>query len=142
MEAIHEPRDHAKAISDFEGTVFAGGPSEVPTGLGLRQSSGPFTWCASRGACPKLRRAPNVAHILGNETPESRRDSITQPRVARHELPWVWVFGGPANPNGVAWALATGGCNPPPAPMSFIVVGVEANLLRFSQGTSCLPTLG
>src|SRR5258708_27253254 len=74
-----------------------------------------------------------INHISEREIPESRRDSITQPRVARHELPWVGVFGGSANPNGVASNKRQHGCNP---------VGVEADLAPFSQGSSCLATLG
>jgi len=40
--------------------------------------------------------------IRANVSVESRRDSATKPRVARHELPWESYWIDPFNPNGVA----------------------------------------
>src|SRR5258708_2201288 len=74
-----------------------------------------------------------VAHISGREIRESRRDSITRPRVARHELAWVKVFGRSANPNGLVSNRCQHRFNP---------VGIEADFERFPQGSSCLATLG
>ena len=63
---------------------------------------------------------------------ESQRDSVSMPRVASRELPWVnRVLGG--NPNGVA---ATCGGTEAATPLGLTVAG------RFSQGSSRLATLG
>jgi hypothetical protein len=38
---------------------------------------------------------------------QSQRDCVLQPRVVRHELPWVRIGKNAINPNGVAPLLAT-----------------------------------
>src|ERR1043166_5668603 len=63
---------------------------------------------------------------------ESHRDSITQPRVARNELPWARRFDPPVYPDGVASTCRDYRLNP---------VGVEAHFALFSQGSSFLATL-
>jgi hypothetical protein len=57
---------------------------------------------------------------------ESQRDSVIQPRVARHELPWVWR-GDERNPEGVSPMRVCRRCNP---------VGVE-NI--FSKSPRVVP---
>src|SRR5688572_27795261 len=57
-------------------------PSPRLTGRGrshLRTTNQPTT-----SGCTGLTRAPSV---------ESQRDSVVKPRVARHELPWVYASG-------------------------------------------------
>ena len=77
------------------------------------------------------------AHQESKEMPgkpafrQSQRDCVFQPRVARHELPWVAVQFA-LNPNGVAarfhgWAAT---------PLGLWAGGAV------SQGSSCLATLG
>ena len=68
--------------------------------------------------------------MLGNPSAESQRDSVSKPRVARHELPWVKV-GAIFNPNGVVsrrheWAAT---------PLGLFLRAT------ISQGSSCLATL-
>ena len=71
------------------------------------------------------RRAPGAT--------ESQRDSGLQPKVARHELPWVNVIRKFSNPNGVAasrrptMTQPRWGCG---------------DLSRLTQGSSSLATLG
>src|SRR6186713_632406 len=75
-----------------------------------------------------------AAPALSQDTimvPQSRKDCVHQPRVARNELPWV-AGGGVSNPNGVA------SCSHGPAatPLGLSPVGA------ISQGSSRLATLG
>src|SRR3989454_369532 len=75
-------------------------------------------------------------HILGEELPESRRDSATKPRVARNELPWVSCLGTSQPQRGcglMASVGGEGGHNP---------VGVEAWFARFPRVARRLATLG
>ena len=68
---------------------------------------------------------------FGNSEVEFQRDSILQPRVARHELPWETVSL-PHNPNGVAtdcWRIDA-------TPLGLKTISAK------TQGSSCLATLG
>src|SRR5688572_5529736 len=62
---------------------------------------------------------------------ESQRDSVTQPRVARNELPWV-VGAKRNNPNGVAASTPKPGATP---------LGLKSWRIS-TQGSSSLATLG
>ena len=62
---------------------------------------------------------------------QSQRDCVLQPRVASSELPWVSVRA-ILNPNGVV---------PAPCHRATTPLGLAATT-RFSQGSSCLATLG
>ena len=62
---------------------------------------------------------------------QSQRDCVFQPRVARHELPWV-IFVLVFNPNGVVARLLGRAITP---------LGLFASH-PFSQGSSFLATLG
>ena len=64
---------------------------------------------------------------------ESQRDSGSKPKVARHELPWVNIGRNFLNPNGVVAALRQ---TQPQPRWGWL------NLLRLTQGSSCLATLG
>jgi hypothetical protein len=64
---------------------------------------------------------------------ESQRDSGLQPKVARHELPWVNVVQNFSNPNGVAASRRPTATQPR--------WGCE-DLLRLTQGSRFAPTLG
>jgi hypothetical protein len=67
--------------------------------------------------------------------PESQRDSVLKPRVARHELPWVTSAKTP-NRNAVA-AIPHGAHE-----IGHNRVAVEKHFSRFTQGSSPLATLG
>ena len=70
---------------------------------------------------------------------QSQRDCVLQPRVARHELPWVRIRKTPSTPTGLRR------CSPRPNPArlkrhnSF---GVEVPTRTVTQGSSFLATLG
>jgi hypothetical protein len=83
--------------------------------------------------------APPIIHALRTGTvrapgaTESQRDSGLQPKVARHELPWVNVVQNFSNPNGVA------------ASRRPIVTQPRwgcGDFSRLTQGSRCAPTLG
>jgi hypothetical protein len=63
---------------------------------------------------------------------ESQRDSIIQPRVARHELPWVCQTT-EYNPEGVESVRARRRCNP---------VGVEIYFGRLPRVVRCAANPG
>ncbi len=65
--------------------------------------------------------------------PESQRDSVPKPRVARHELPWVWV---------ARRSQPQRGCVLHCPPIRRNPVGVDGNCDSCSQGSSFLATLG
>jgi hypothetical protein len=64
-----------------------------------------------RRNAPPLRGACHCLHLVLARV-ESQRDSITKPRVARHELPWVWSKQELANPEGVAASDRNGPASP------------------------------
>ena len=93
--------------------------------LGLRQSPAAF---GSRGADGKApEESSHYTHL------QSQRDCVLQPRVARHSLPWVLVGRKSATPTGL-WPGETARTGATPLGLAMSA--------PFSQGCSCLATLG
>ena len=72
----------------------------------------------------------DAAHAGQLKVVQSQRDCVLQPRVARHELPWVSRFQ-IINPDGVASSRT-------PAATPSGLTGFAT----ITQGSSCLATLG
>ena len=85
----------------------------------------------------ELRTNRLVTASLSAAVYKSQRDSVPKPRVARNELPWV--IAPPASSTArrlwpSVFVRRVGICHNP--------VGVDEDLIPFTQGSSCVATLG
>ena len=82
---------------------------------------------------PSPPRRLSIAHNSRQETCESRRDCIVQPRVARHELPWEDHVKSASTPTGLHRRCPRVDTTP---------LGLTGHSNILTQGSSCLATLG
>jgi len=106
--------------------------------------------CKVRGACARFDPTPRIRQREQAPAPytylQSQRDCVLQPRVARHELPWVRAQKTSSTPTGLCRSPRL---DPTHAVFPVAFFGSMAQLLRswcelagVSQGSSCLATLG